>query len=62
MMHSGAAATGVFDPDGKTVVITTSGRLANGSFNLALHEIGHGYDFAARGLSDSAEQIANIFA
>lgn len=48
---------GFFDPASKMVVIATSGRFAHGSVDLALHETGHGYDFAAGGLSDSAEFV-----
>nr|WP_189047284.1 hypothetical protein [Aliidongia dinghuensis] len=46
---------GVFDPTSKTVVIATSDRFPNGSVNLALHEIGHSYDFAMGGLSNSPD-------
>jgi hypothetical protein len=46
---------GVFDPSSKTVLIATSDRFPNGSVNLALHEIGHAYDAAMGGLSDSSD-------
>ena len=44
---------GEYDPHTKTVVIATSGRYGNGSYNLVLHEVGHAYDDIRGGLSNS---------
>ena len=45
------SVAGVFDPATRTVVVATSG--LSSSVNLALHEIGHAYDFATKYLSGS---------
>jgi len=55
--HRGATwdqVPGAFDYASRTVIVATSGKYPHGSFNLALHEIGHAYEFARGGLSDSA--------
>jgi hypothetical protein len=45
---------GAYDPASRTVVIATSGRNPNGSFDLGLHEVGHAYDHALGYASNSA--------
>jgi hypothetical protein len=44
---------GAYDPNSRTVVVARSGMYATGSFDTALHEIGHAYDHAAGYLSKS---------